>query len=71
MLPLKGEGELEWSQQGYQSSLKTASSVGRVKTLSVQFSHSVVSDSLQPHGPHTPGLPVYHQLPKFTQTHVR
>ena len=30
MLPLKGEGELEWSQQGYQSSLKTASSVGRV-----------------------------------------
>ena len=30
MLPLKGEGELEWSQQEYQSSLKTASSVDRV-----------------------------------------
>ena len=27
---------------------------------SVQFSHSVV----------TPGLPVHHQLPEFTQTHV-
>ena len=42
-----------------------------------QFSHSVVSDSLQPHesqhgvdpmgdGP----LPVHHQLLEFTQTHV-
>ena len=38
---------------------------------SVQFSHSVVSDSLLPHGPHSmPGLPVHHQLPEFTQTHV-
>ena len=37
---------------------------------SVQFSHSVVSDYLQPHDCSTPGLPVYHQLPEFTQTHV-
>ena len=29
-----------------------------------QFSHSVVSNSLRP------GLPVHHQLPEFTQTHV-
>ena len=29
---------------------------------SVQFSHSVVSDSLQPHEFSTPGLPVHHQL---------
>ena len=37
--------------------------------LSVQFSRSIVSDSLQPHEPHsTPGLPVHHQLPEFTQT---
>ena len=36
---------------------------------SVQFSRSVVSDSLRPHG-HMPGLPVYHQLPEPTQTHV-
>ena len=37
---------------------------------SVQFSRSVVSNSLQPHGPHSaPGLPVHHQLPEFTQSH--
>ena len=32
---------------------------------SVEFSRSVMSDSLS-----TPGLPVHHQLPEFTQTHV-
>ena len=37
---------------------------------SVQFSHSVISDSLQPHDHSAPGLPVHHQLPEFTQTHV-
>ena len=37
---------------------------------SVQFSHSAVSDSLQPHEFSTPGLPVRHQLPEFTQTLV-
>ena len=37
---------------------------------SVQFSHSVVSDSLRPHERSTPGLPVHHQLPESTQTHV-
>ena len=35
-----------------------------------QFSHSVVSDSLWPHGLQQPGLPVHHQFPEFTQTHV-
>ena len=34
---------------------------------SVQFSRSV---ALQPMVYSTPGLPVYHQLPEFTQTHV-
>ena len=34
---------------------------------SVQFSRSVVSDSLWPH---ESGLPVHHHLPEFTQTHV-
>ena len=38
--------------------------------LSVQFSHSVVSDSLQPHGLSTPGFPVHHQLTELTQTPV-
>ena len=36
---------------------------------SVQFSHSVVSDSLWPHGLQH-ARPPYHQLPEFTQTHV-
>ena len=35
---------------------------------SVQFSRSVMSDALRPH--ESPGLPVHHQLLKFTQTHV-
>ena len=37
---------------------------------SVQSSHSVVSDSLRPHGFSTPGFPVHHQLLELTQTHV-
>ena len=35
-----------------------------------QFNHSVMSDSLRPHGCSTPGLPVHHKLPESTQTHV-
>ena len=37
---------------------------------SVQFSRSVMSDSLRPYDHSTPGLPVDHQLLEFTQTHV-
>ena len=37
---------------------------------SVQFSRSVVSDSLWPMNRSTPGLPVHHQLPESTQTHL-
>ena len=37
---------------------------------SVQFSRSVVSDSLRPRDCSTPGFPVHHQLPEFNQTHV-
>ena len=36
----------------------------------VQFSHSVVSNSLHPIKLSTPGLPVHHQLPEATQTYV-
>ena len=36
---------------------------------SVQFSHSVVSNSLQPHESQH-ARPVHHQLPEFTQTHM-
>ena len=37
---------------------------------SVQFSHSVASNSLRPHEPQHASLPVHHQLPEFTQIHV-
>ena len=37
---------------------------------SVQFSLSVVSDSLRPHERSMPVLPVHHQLPESAQTHV-
>ena len=35
-----------------------------------QISRSVMSNSLQPMNRSTPVLPVRHQLPEFTQTHV-
>ena len=38
--------------------------------FSVQFSCSVVSDSLWPHELQHARAPVYHQLPEFTQTHI-
>ena len=38
--------------------------------ISVQFSHSVVSNSATPWSAAWPGLPVHHQLPEFTQTHA-
>ena len=37
---------------------------------SVQFSRSVVSNSLRPHELQYARLPVHHQLPELTQTHV-
>ena len=37
---------------------------------SVQFSSSVVPSSLQPHGLQHARLPVHHQIPGLTQTHV-
>ena len=35
-----------------------------------QFSRSVMSNALRPMNHSTPGFPVHHQLPEFTQTHV-
>ena len=37
---------------------------------SVQFSRSVVSDSLRPHELRHARSPCHHQLPEFTQTHL-
>ena len=39
-------------------------------TCVVQFSRSAISDSLWPQDCSTPGLPVHHQIPESTQTHV-
>ena len=39
-------------------------------TLSVQFSRSVMSNLCNPTNRSTPGLPVHHQIPELTQTHV-
>ena len=41
-----------------------------LRNTSVQFSRSVMSDSLLPCDCGTPGLPVQHELPELTQTHV-
>ena len=38
--------------------------------VSQSVQSSVVSNSLQPMNRSTPGFPVHHQLPEFTQTHV-
>ena len=40
------------------------------KFSSVQFSNSVMSDSLRPHESQHARPPDHHQLPEFTQTHV-
>ena len=40
------------------------------RQLSVQFSGSVMSNSLRPHGLQYARLPVHHQLLELTQTHV-
>ena len=37
---------------------------------SVQSTHSVMSDSLQPHGQQHTSFPVHHQLPELAKTHV-
>ena len=41
-----------------------------VQISSVQFSHSVVSDSLRSHGLQHTRFPVHHEIPEFTQTHL-
>ena len=40
------------------------------KNVLVQFSHSVCPTLCNPMNRSTPGLPVHHQFPEFTQTHV-
>ena len=44
--------------------------MGQELCLNVQFSRSVGSDSLQPHGCIMPGFPVHQQLPELAQNHI-
>ena len=46
----------------HSSRARHSNSESMCSVSSVQFSHSIVSESLRP--------PVHHQLPEFTQTHV-
>ena len=39
--------------------------------VSVQFSHSIMSNSLRPMDGRTPGFPVHHQLSELAQAHVQ
>ena len=57
-----------FSKEGIDMAIKHIKicSVSRV----LQFSHSVVFDSLQPHGLQHASFPVHHQLPELTQTHI-
>ena len=52
------------------SLLHNATKIANKSFSSVQFSCSVVSDSLQPHGLQHAGFPVHHQLSELGQTHV-
>ena len=44
--------------------------MGKSLVKLVVFSHSVMSDSLQPYGLQHAGFPVLHSLPEFAQTHI-
>ena len=48
----------------------SSQSNSHIHTCSVQFSRSVMSDSLQPHESQHARPPCHHQLPEFTQTPV-
>ena len=52
------------------SSFVFSGSFNMYQTISVQFSHSVLSDSLWPHGLQHARFPVLHYFAEFAQTHV-
>ena len=67
---LGGASKLKGLNEIRMSPLAPSGTQSKGHLQSVQFSRSVVSDSLWPMNHRTPGLPVHHQLPEFTQTHV-
>ena len=60
---------LNWTEKG-ETCPQARCTVVIWSVSSVQFICSVASDSLRPMDCSMPGLPVHHQLPKFTQIHV-
>ena len=69
--------EAEFLQKSYKqcvavsmASATNASLFFYLKWCSVQFSRSVCPTVCDPMNRSTPGLPVHHQLPEFTQSHV-
>ena len=62
--------KLEMFFQSAVSFYISTSNAGVIQFLSVQFSHSVVSDICDPMDCSTPGLPAHHRLLEFTQAHV-
>ena len=67
----KGFNSAYKARPNYICYIHTKANLERPKIQNEQFSCVVqLCQTLQPHGSSTPGFPVHHQLPKFTQTHV-
>ena len=68
----KGQKELDRTERlsMHRGELELDKQRSSLQFSSVQFSHSVMSDSLWPHGLRMPGFPIYHQLLEPTQTPV-
>ena len=67
---LKGRKELDTTERLSRHGVNQSLTSREVQFISVQFSRSIRSNSLRPHGLRTPGFPIYYQLPEPTQTHV-
>ena len=64
-------GQKRFGGRKADSNERISAEAERLKSVdSVQFSRSVVSDSLWPMNSSTPGFPDHHQLPEFTITHA-
>ena len=62
-------GRITWNATWFYEQYKTVRKNGSQSLYSkaVQFSHSVMSDSLWPVNRSTPGIPVHHQLPEISK----
>ena len=66
LMKVKEESE----KAGLKLNIQKTNSMASSPISSVQFSCSVVSDSLRPHGRQHARLPFHHQLSELAQTHV-